>query len=54
MARAGVGVHARDAVELLAALDRLRSPLERGRRVRRAGSLFERRPVEDLLRCLLP
>ncbi|MFB9839539.1 MGDG synthase family glycosyltransferase [Actinoallomurus acaciae] len=54
MARAGVGVHARDGAELLDALDRLRSPLERDRRVRRAGALFERRPVEDLLRCLLP
>lgn len=54
LARAGLGEYARDTAELIAALDRLGSPAERGRRVARGRAAFAHPAAEALLSALLP
>jgi UDP-N-acetylglucosamine:LPS N-acetylglucosamine transferase len=54
MARAGLGRYARDAVELLTALDRLGLASERDRQVARGRAMFDRPPAEAVLSALLP
>jgi UDP-N-acetylglucosamine:LPS N-acetylglucosamine transferase len=54
MARAGLGLYARDATELLTALDRLVVASERDRQVARGQAMFDRPPAEAVLSALLP
>jgi UDP-N-acetylglucosamine:LPS N-acetylglucosamine transferase len=54
MARAGLGRYARDATELLAALDRLGLASERDRQVARGRAMFDHPPAETVLSALLP
>lgn len=54
MARAGLGLYARDATELLTSLDRLGLASERARQVARGYAMFDRPPAEAVLSALLP
>jgi UDP-N-acetylglucosamine:LPS N-acetylglucosamine transferase len=54
MARAGLGLYARDATELLASLDGLGLASERDRQVARGRAMFDRPPAEAVLSALLP
>jgi UDP-N-acetylglucosamine:LPS N-acetylglucosamine transferase len=54
LTRAGLGEYARDAAELIAALDRLGTPDERDRRVSQGRAAFAHPAAEALLSALLP